>query len=72
MTKAPAPTKKIKKQRGNTKTLPKTSITQRLQTGLDRSVWVTIASQLVWLNRFTGIPTFPLTAIGVLSKGHTI
>ena len=36
------------------KTPPKTSITQRLQTDLGRSVGVTIATKLVWLNRFTG------------------
>ena len=48
-----------KKQRDNTKTAPKSSITQRLRTDLGRSVWVTIATQLVWLNRFTGpnVPT---------------
>ena len=32
MTKAPTPTEKSKKQRDNTKTPPKTSITQRLRT----------------------------------------
>ena len=36
------------------RTLPKTSITQRLRTDLGRSAGVTIATQLVWLNRFTG------------------
>ena len=46
--------KKSKKQRDNTKTPPKTSITQRLRTDLGRSVGVTIATQLVLLNRFTG------------------
>ena len=35
-------------------TPPKTLITQRLQTDLGRSVGVTKATQLVWLNRFTG------------------
>ena len=54
MTKAPKPTEKSKKQVDNTKTPPKTSITQRLRTDLGRSVGVTIATQLVWLNRFTG------------------
>ena len=54
MTKAPTPTEKSKKQRDNTKSPPKTSITQRLRTDLGRSVGVTIATQLVWLNRFTG------------------
>ena len=36
------------------RTPPKTSITQRLRTHLGRSAGVTIATQLVWLNRFTG------------------
>ena len=36
------------------RTPPKTSITQRLRTDLGRSAWVTIATRLVWLNRFTG------------------
>ena len=54
MTKTPTPTEKSKKQRDNTKTPPKTSITQRLRTDLGRSVGVTIATQLVWLNRWTG------------------
>ena len=38
----------------NTKTPPKTSITQRLRTDLGRSVGVTTVIQLLWLNRFTG------------------
>ena len=46
--------KKNKNQRDNTQTQPKTSIAQRLRTDLGRSVWVTIATQLAWLNRFTG------------------
>ena len=54
MTKAPTPTENPKKQRDNTKNATKSSITQRLQTDLGRLVWVTIAIQLVWLNRFTG------------------
>ena len=55
MTKAPTPTKqKFKKQRDNTKTPPKTSITQRLRTDSGRSVRVTIAAQLVWLNKLMG------------------
>ena len=53
MTKTPTPTEKSKKQRDNTKTPPKTTITQRLWTELGRSVGVTTATQLVWLNRFT-------------------
>ena len=54
MTKAPAPTEKSKKQRENTITPPKTSITQRLRTDIGRLVGATIATQLIWLNRFTG------------------
>ena len=46
--------RKSKKQRDNTKTPTKTLITQRLRTDLRRSVGVTIATQLMWLNRFTG------------------
>ena len=42
------------KRSDNTKTPQKTSITQRLRTGLGRSVLVAIATELVWLNRFTG------------------
>ena len=59
MTKAPTPTEKFKKQSDNTKTPPKASITQRLRTEFRRSVVVTTATQLVWLNRFTGSQTFP-------------
>ena len=54
MTNARKPTEKSKKQRENTKTPPKTSITQRLRNDLGRSVGVTTATQLVWLNWFTG------------------
>ena len=54
MTKAPTPTEKSKKQRDNTKTPPKTPITQQLRTDLGRSVGVTIATQLVYLNQLTG------------------
>ena len=54
MTKAPTPTEKSKKQRDNTKNAIKTSVTQRLRTDLGRSVGVTIATLLVWFNRFTG------------------
>ena len=49
---------KIQQPTDNTKTPPKTSITQRLRTDLGRSVRVTTAIQLVWLNRFT-IPNLP-------------
>ena len=54
MTKAPTPTEKSKKKRENIKTPPKTSITQRLRTDLGLSVGITIVTQLVVLNRFTG------------------
>ena len=53
MTKAPTSTEKAEKQRDNTQTPPKTSITKRLWTYLGRSVGVTTATQLVWLNQFT-------------------
>ena len=46
--------RKMRKPMNNTKTPPKTSITQRLQTDLGRSVGVTTVIQLVWLNQFTG------------------
>ena len=49
MTKAPTLTEKSKKQRDNTKTPPKL----RLHNDLGRSVGVTTATTLVWLNRFT-------------------
>ena len=54
MTKALTQAEYFKKQSDNTKTPPKTSITQRLLTDLGRPVRVTTATQLVWLNRFTG------------------
>ena len=53
MTKTPTPTEKSNTQCDNTKTPPKTTITQ-LQTRLGRSDGVAIETQLVWLNRFTG------------------
>ena len=37
----------------NTKTPPKTSITQRLRIDLGRSVWATTVDPLVGINRFT-------------------
>ena len=52
--KKPYTKEKSKKQYDNTKTLPKTSVTQRLRTDLEWPDWVTTATQLVWLNRFTG------------------
>ena len=54
MTKASTPYEKSNKQRGNTKTPPKTSITQRLRTDFGRSVGVTTLNPLLRLNRFTG------------------
>ena len=45
---------KIQQPIQNTKTQPKTSITQRLRTNLGWSVGVTTAIQLEWLNQFTG------------------
>ena len=68
MTKAASPTEKSKKQRDNTKTPPKTSITQRLRTDLGRSVGVTTANQLVWLNNLTGSQP---SNLNVDSDGHT-
>ena len=59
-TKAPLQTEKSNRQSGNTKTPPKTSITQRLRTDLGLSVGITTVIQLLWLNRFAGRPTFPL------------
>ena len=44
-----------KKQRDNTKTVPKTSITQRLRTDFGWSVGVTTVTTLDWLNRFQAI-----------------
>ena len=57
MKKAPKPTENSEKQRDNTKTLPKTSITQQFRADLGRSVGVTIATQLMWLNRDRNLPT---------------
>ena len=57
MTKAPTPTEKFKKQRDNTKKSTKTSITEQLRIELGRSVGVTTANLLVWLNRFTNAQT---------------
>ena len=57
MTEAPTPKEKSKKQHDNTKTPPKPSITQRSRTDLRRSVGVTLATQLVWVNRLSGSQT---------------
>ena len=53
MTKAHKPTEKSKKQRDNTKNAIKITppITQRLRTDIGRSVKVTTAIPLVWINR---------------------
>ena len=52
-TKATSLTEKPQKQRDNIQTPPKTSIIQQLRIDLGWSVGVTIATQLVWLSRFT-------------------
>ena len=52
--KTPTPTEKSTKKRDNTKTPTKTLIAKRLRIDLGRSVGVTNATQLVWLNGFTG------------------
>ena len=70
MTKAPTPTEKSNKQRDNTKTPPKTSITQRLRTDLGRSVGGNNSHPTGVVKPVYGIPTFPLTAKAVQSKGH--
>ena len=49
--KSPYTHRKSKKQCDNTKTQPKTSITQRLRTEFGKSVGVTTATQLMWINR---------------------
>ena len=59
MTKAPTPTEMSKGAKLTTQTTSnKSSIKQRLQTDLGRSVGVTKATQLVWFTRFTG-PNLP-------------
>ena len=70
MTKPPIPTENSKTKGQHTQTPPKTSITQRLRTDLGRSVWVTSNPTGV-VKPVYGIPTFPLTAKAVQSKGHT-
>ena len=69
MTKKPYTPEKSKKQLDYTKTPPKTSITQWLQTDLGRSVGVTTATQLVWLDRFTETQ-LPTHSTAVQSNGH--
>ena len=52
MTKSRTPIENSNKQSDNTKTLPKLRLHMVL-TDLGRSVGVTTATQLVWLNQFT-------------------
>ena len=52
--KSPCIHRKIQKSTRQQKRPPKTPITQRLRTDFGRSVGVTIATQLVWLNWLTG------------------
>ena len=54
MIKAPTPSEKSKKQQDDTKTPPKTSVTQLLRTDLVRSVGVPTVTQLVVFNQSTG------------------
>ena len=65
MTKAPIPTEKSKKQRDNTKTPPKASITQRLRTDLGRSVKVTTVTPTGVVKPVYERSTFPLEATAV-------
>ena len=44
----------MQKSKDNTKTLPKTSLTQQLWIDFGRAVGLNTAIQLVWLNQFTG------------------
>ena len=67
MIKAPTPTEKSKKQRDNTKTPPKSSITQRLRT----VSWGNDSHPTGVVKPVYGIPTFSLTAKALKSKGHT-
>ena len=65
MTKAPTLTEQSKKQRENTKTPQKTSITQRLRTDLGRSVGGNDSHPTDVVKPVYWIPTFPLTAKAV-------
>ena len=60
MTKALMPREMSKGQHDNTKTPPKSSITQRLQTDVGRSDGVTTIIKPVWFSSFTG-STFSIT-----------
>ena len=71
MTKAPTPTEKSKNRHENTKTPPKTSITQRLRIDLGLSVGITIVTQLLWLNRLLD-PNFPTNRKScIIKRTHT-
>ena len=65
MTKAPTMTEKFQKQRDNTKTPPKTSITQRLRTDLRTVSFGNDSHPTGVVKPVYGIPTFPLTAKAV-------
>ena len=67
MAKANTRTEMSKGQSDNTNNATKSSITQRLQTDLRRSVGVTTATKLLWFPRFTG-RTLPLPARAVYSQ----
>ena len=54
MAKAPIPSE-TKKDKWQHKASSKTSMTQRLQTDLERSIGPTTANQLILLNRFKGL-----------------
>ena len=58
MTKAPTPTEKFKKHRDNTKTQPKLRLHNDCGPTSDGQLGVTIATQPVLLNRFTGSQPF--------------
>ena len=67
MTKAPSPTENPKKQRNNTETPPKTSITQRLRTDLHiRAVsWGNESHPTGVIKPVYGVLTLPQTAKAV-------
>ena len=62
MTKAPTPAEISKRQSDNTNNATKSSITQRLQTDLGRSVGVTTATQLVSLIGLRAKPSYSLNS----------
>ena len=61
VTNAPRPTEKSKKQRDNIKTLPKTSITQRLRTDLGTVSWSSNSHPTGVVKPVYVRTTFPLT-----------